>query len=72
MWELAISWKKLLKYLTKNWAKIIRQKWSHCFIKYNSKYTVIPLHSNEDLPKWTIRKIMKDLNLSIEDIKKAR
>jgi len=72
MWDLAISWKKLLKYLIKNWAKLVRQKWSHCFIVYKWKTTIIPLHSNEDLPKWTVRKIMKDLELSLEDIKKAR
>ncbi len=72
MWDLVISWKKLLKYLLKNNAKIVRQKWSHCFIFYNNKSTIIPLHSNIDLPKWTIRKIMKDLDLSLEDIKKAQ
>ena len=72
MWELAISWKKLLKYLLKNWAKIVRQKWSHCFVRYDNHSTIIPLHWNEDLPKWTIRKIMKDLDLSLEDIKKAK
>ena len=72
MWELAISWKKLFKYLLKNGARLIRQKWSHCFVRYNGKATVIPLHSNIDLPKGTIRKIMKDLDLTLDDIKKAK
>jgi len=62
----------LLKYLTSNWWILIRQKWSHCFVKYKDKWTVIPLHWNKDLPIGTVKKIMKDLWLSEKDIKKAR
>ncbi len=69
MWILAISWKKLLKLLIKDGAHIIRSKWSHFFIEYKWKYTVIPVHSNKDLPIWTLMNILRDLNISIDYIK---
>lgn len=72
MSELVISGKNLYNYLIKNWAEVIRSKWSHFFIKYNNKVTIIPIHNKKDLPQWTLRKIMKDLNLTKEDIKKAK
>ncbi len=70
MWELIIKWKKLLTILKKLWAITLRQKGSHCIIKYKEKITIIPLHGGKDLPKWTIRKILRDLNLDYSDIKK--
>jgi predicted RNA binding protein YcfA (HicA-like mRNA interferase family) len=72
MWELIVSGKKLLNYLKSNNASIIRSKWSHIFIKYMWFVTTIPIHSNQDLPIWTLKKIMKDLNLTNLDIIKAK
>ena len=72
MWELVISWKKLLNFLVNKNAQVIRIKWSHVFLKYNNLVTTIPLHSSTELPIWTLKKIMKDLSLNREDIVQAK
>ena len=72
MWEIVISGKKLYNYILANWWVLIRSRWSHFFVKYNFKLTTIPIHKNEDLPTWTLRKIMRDLDLTRNDILKAK
>ena len=66
MSSICISGKDLLKLLLKKWAKLIRSKWSHNFIKFWDNQTIIPMHSNQDLPIWTLLKIARDLQ--IDDI----
>ena len=59
--------KKLLRWLHKKGCESIRKKGSHLFL-YWSKYdktTIIPMHTG-DLPRGTIRKILKDLDIDIK------
>lgn len=64
-----ISGKKLLKILRGHGYKLIRQKGSHVFIEnYNGLGTIIPLHSNEDIGKGLLKSILKDLELTVEDL----
>ena len=74
MWELVISGKKILQYLMSHkWWIIVRKKWSHHFVKTTDQWmTTVPVHGNKDLPTGTVRKIMRDLELTIEDIRKAK
>lgn len=61
-----ISGKKLLKFLKSKGFVVLRQKGSHCFVasKDRSLSTVIPIHSNEDLSKGLLKKILSDLNIN--------
>ncbi len=48
----------------------IRQKGSHVFYKHpDGRYTTIPFHA-EDLPKPLIRKILREIGVSVEEFKK--
>ncbi|MCL2095718.1 MAG: type II toxin-antitoxin system HicA family toxin [Oscillospiraceae bacterium] len=45
----------------------IRQKGSHRFYKHNDgRTTVVPMHT-VDLDRTLIRKILKDINMSVDD-----
>lgn len=63
----------LLKALLKIGFMIKRQKGSHVFIertiKNQKKFTSISLH-NEPLPKGTLKSILKQVEISEEEIKK--
>ncbi len=65
-----ISGKFLLKLLTNNGFLLIRQKGSHVFIENQdgSCRSVIPIHSNEDLGKGLLKKILNDLDISVETL----
>jgi predicted RNA binding protein YcfA (HicA-like mRNA interferase family) len=45
----------------------VRQKGSHCFFRHNDgRTTVVPIHAT-DLDRTLIRKILKDIDMSIDD-----
>lgn len=69
-----VSGKKLLKILTRNGYIFLRQKGSHCIISSsdNRKFTVIPIHGNEDLGKGLFNKILDDLSLDIAEFLKLK
>lgn len=51
--------------------KVIRQKGSHCFFKHtDGRTTIIPMHSS-DLDRTLIRKILKDIDMSIDEYNKV-
>ena len=61
----------LLKALQKHGFQIIRQKGSHIRLKHNDgRVTSIPYHSGEDIGKGLLRKILRDTELSIEELLK--
>ncbi len=66
----SISGKKLCKVVEKFGWTLARVKGSHhIYTKENiSKIVVIPVHGNRDLPKGTLRGILKDAELTEEDI----
>jgi predicted RNA binding protein YcfA (HicA-like mRNA interferase family) len=51
----------------------IRQKGSHVRMKSDDgRYTSVPVHSGEDIPKGLLRKIIReDLEMSLEDFSLA-
>lgn len=45
-----------------------RQAGSHAFYKHqDGRYTTLPHHGNEDLPRPLIRTILREINISIEE-----
>jgi len=69
-----ISGKALLKLLKKKGFVEVRKRGSHVFIENanQSLRTVIPIHSNEDLGKGLLKKILNDLETSAEEFIKWR
>lgn len=65
-----ISGKALLKLLKKHGFIEVRKKGSHAFIENSDQklQSVIPIHSNEDLGKGLLKKILNDLEISVEDL----
>ena len=65
-----ISGKVLLKTLQKHGCAAIRQRGSHVFIEdvTRTKGSVIPIHGNEDLRKGTLKSILNDLDISVEEL----
>jgi predicted RNA binding protein YcfA (HicA-like mRNA interferase family) len=52
---------------------VIRQKGSHVRMKSaDGRYTTIPVHSGEDIPKGLLRKIIReDLEMTLEEFARA-
>jgi len=66
----AISGTRLCKILEKNGWELKRVTGSHhiYFKKGTDVILSIPVHSNRDLPKGTLKSIMKDAGLTEEDL----
>ncbi len=68
-----ISPKKLIKIILNLWFKEIRIRWSHHFFSNNKwKTTVVPVHGNEDISAWLLKKIIRDIWLDAESFDKIR
>lgn len=68
-----IRGKDLITFLEKLGFVIIRQKGSHVRMKSDDgRYTTIPVHSDEDIPKGLLRKIIReDLEMTLEEFSEA-
>ncbi len=64
-----IKGKDLVTFLETLGFTIIRQRGSHVRMKSDDgRYTSVPVHSGEDLPKGLLRKIIReDLEMTLED-----
>jgi predicted RNA binding protein YcfA (HicA-like mRNA interferase family) len=52
---------------------MVHRAGSHTIWKHeDGRTTTIPLHQNRDLPRGLVRKILKDMDLSVEDYLKIR
>ena len=46
----------------------IRQVGSHAFYKHiDGRYTTLPHHGNDDLPRFLIRTILREIDISIDE-----
>ncbi|MGE3278366.1 MAG: type II toxin-antitoxin system HicA family toxin [Candidatus Altimarinota bacterium] len=65
-----ISGKNLLKVLKKAGYIEVRKKGSHVFVEQKSseRSTVIPVHANEDLGKGILKRILNDLEISVDEL----
>ena len=58
---------KMCKLLESNGFQNVRQRGSHCFYRHtDGRTTVVPMHAS-DLDRTLIRKILKDIDMSIND-----
>jgi predicted RNA binding protein YcfA (HicA-like mRNA interferase family) len=68
-----ISGKKLAKILKGLGFKVIRIKGSHHYFHHNDgRSTTIPIHSNEEVAIGTLRAVLDDVKLSVEEYNKLR
>lgn len=68
-----INGKDLVTFLKTLDFTIIRQKGSHVRMKSDDgRYTTVPVHSGEEIPKGLLRKIIReDLEMTLEDFARA-
>lgn len=68
-----IRGKNLVSFLETLGFTILRQRGSHVRMKSDDgRYTSIPVHSGEDIPKGLLRKIIReDLEMTLEDFADA-
>ena len=68
-----IRGKDLIAFLEKLGFTIIRQRGSHVRMKSDDgRYTTIPVHSGEDIPKGLLRKIIRDdLEITLDEFVEA-
>lgn len=65
--------KKLEKILFQLWFVFLRSHWSHRFYAHtDGRTTVIPFHGSEDIGVWLVRKILRDIQISLEDFDSIR
>lgn len=62
-----LSSRKLIKILRKNEFHFIRQNGSHALFKNfrRKRKVIVPIH-NKDIPKGTVKAILKDANIKLE------
>ena len=65
----AIDSQELLKFLEDRGFVVIRTKGSHVRLRSkDGRVTTVPLHSNKEIPKGLLRKIIReDLEMNLED-----
>ena len=69
----SLSGKELLKILKALGFDVIRIKGSHHFIRHSDgRSSVVPVHGKETIGAGLFHKILKDCELSIEDITKSK
>ena len=67
-----ISSKDMVKILENLGFEEIRQKWSHKFFFHNDgRTTIVPYHG-EDLGRGLIRKILRDIEITVEEYEELR
>ena len=63
----------MCKIVSKLGFEMVRQKGSHTVWKHeDGRTTTIPLHSGKKLPRGLIKKILKDVELPVEDYLRMR
>lgn len=63
-----LTYRKVAKRLEQLGFKKIRQKGSHVFFRHqDGRTTIVPNHPGEDIGKGLLRKIIRDLDISVEE-----
>ena len=64
-----LSSRQLIRILEKHGFARVRQSGSHAIFRHNDgRRTTVPIHSQRDLGRGLLRQIMRDANLSVEDL----
>jgi len=66
----SISSRKLIKILERHGFVRVRQSGSHAILRHpDSRGTTVPIHSKRDIGRGLLRQIMRDAELTREDLK---
>lgn len=67
----AVTGQRLIKALRKMGFEVIRRKGSHNFLQHvDGRCTVIPVHTGETIGRGLLSQIMRDCEISVEELKK--
>ena len=67
--SLAISGKKLIQILGRCGFMVKRSSSSHFLLEHvDGRITTIPLHANRDLPKGTLKAILRDIKITNDQL----
>lgn len=67
----AVTGQHLIKALRKMGFEVIRRKGSHNFLQHvDGRCTVIPVHTGETIGRGLLSQIMRDCEISAEELKK--
>jgi len=67
----AVTGQRLIKALRKMGFEVIRRKGSHNFLQHvDGRCTVIPVHAGETIGRGLLSQIMRDCEISVEELKK--
>ena len=66
-----IKARKLIKIVEKKGFSKMHQKGSHALYKHpDGRTTTIPIHPSEEISRGLLRKILRDVNLTVEEFNK--
>ena len=66
-----ITGQRLIKAFEKTGFEVIRRKGSHNFLRHpDGRCTVVPVHSGETISRGLLAQIIRDCEISVEDLKK--
>jgi predicted RNA binding protein YcfA (HicA-like mRNA interferase family) len=61
--------KEIIRALQRSGFQIVRTKGSHTFLKHlDGRATVVPVHSGETIGPGLLRAILRDVEMSVEDL----
>jgi len=67
----AVTGQRLIKALRKKGFEVIRRKGSHNFLQHvDGRCTVVPIHAGETIGRGLLSQIMRDCEISAEELKK--
>ena len=65
--------KELIRIFERAGFQVIRKKGSHVFLRHpDGRATVVPIHSGETLGPGLLRAILRDVDMSVEDLRKPQ
>jgi predicted RNA binding protein YcfA (HicA-like mRNA interferase family) len=65
--------KEVIRILERHGFRIIRTRGSHVFVRHpDGRATVVPVHSGETIGPGLLRAILRDVQMSIEDLSKPQ
>lgn len=65
-----VSGKSVIRALEKAGFQIMRQTGSHCQIRHpDGRRATVPIHANRDMPRGTLKGILKDVEITVEHFK---
>ena len=62
-----ISGKDMLRFLQREGFAVVRVRGSHHVLTRGETYTVVPVHSNRTLAVGTLRKILRDIEMTPDE-----